>query len=142
MQRARGHLRHALEVCRENLAWLLQHDSRAYPTCGALYASLADLLREQNELDAAQSYAETAITHSDQELNPAVSIFSRLVLIRVKQGQRDWPQVWALMAEVSNLVEQHPDMMHDSILPALPRPVSIGRRCDSARAGLGLGTNC
>jgi LuxR family maltose regulon positive regulatory protein len=119
MQRARGLLRHALATAHENLAWLHHHSAAAYPTFGSLYLTLADLLREQNELDAAHRYAETAITHSDQELNPAISVFSRLVLMRIKQAQEDWPPVWALLAEVSALVEQHPEVLHRTILPAI-----------------------
>ena len=119
MQRARGSWRRALETCHENLAWLSQHGAAVYPTLGSLYLTLADLLREQNELDRARHYAETAIAHSDQELSPTVSIFSRLALMRVKQAQGDWPQVWLLMDEVVSLTQQHPNMLHSTILPAI-----------------------
>lgn len=119
MQRARGAWRHALETCHENLDWLRHHGAAVYPTLGGLYLTLADLLREQNELDRAHHYAETAIAHSDQELNPSVSIFSRLALMRVKQAQGDWPQVWLLMDDVASLIKQHPNMINSTTLPAI-----------------------
>jgi len=125
MQRARGSWRRALETCRENLDWLRRHGAAAYPTLGGLYLTLADLLREQNELDIAHRHAETAIAHSDQELNPSVSIFSRLALIRVKQAQGDWPQVWLLMEDVSSLIKEHPTMLHSTILPAITAQFQI-----------------
>ncbi|MEZ4663930.1 MAG: hypothetical protein R2911_40875, partial [Caldilineaceae bacterium] len=119
MQRTRGALNRALETGHENLAWLRQHGAFAYPTFGTLYLALADLLREQNQLESAHHYAQSAVTHSDQELNPSILIFSRLALIRVKQAQGDWPQVWQLMEDVASLTQQHPNLLHSTILPAM-----------------------
>jgi LuxR family maltose regulon positive regulatory protein len=119
MQRALGSLRLALSTCQEALAWVTQHSALVYPTVGGLYVNLADLLREQNELGAALRYAEEAVNHSNQEVNPALFIFSRLVLVRIKQAQGEWAQAWTLLHQVSALVEQHPAVIHRTLLPAI-----------------------
>jgi LuxR family maltose regulon positive regulatory protein len=119
MQRARGLLHLALATGRETLAWVAQHGAFVYPTFGGLYLNLADLLREQNELDAALRYAKEAVSRSDQEINPGLFIISRLVLIRIKQAQGDWPQAWSLLYEVSALTEKHPTVIHSTLLPAI-----------------------
>ena len=72
----------------EALVWVTQRDALAYPIVGSLYLNLADLLREQNELSVAEHYAQEAVAHSDQEVYPAaMSILSRLVLMRIKQAR-------------------------------------------------------
>jgi LuxR family maltose regulon positive regulatory protein len=119
MQRALGSLRLALATCQETLAWVTQRSALVYPTVGGLYLNLADLLREQNKLGAALRYAEEAVNHSSQEVNPALFIFSRLVLMRIKQAQGEWAQAWTLLRQISALVEQHPAVIHRALLPAI-----------------------
>ena len=125
MQRALGALGLALATCQEALAWITQHNALAYPIVGGLYLNLADLLREQNELDAAERTAQKAIAQSDQGLNPTLIVLSRLVLIRIKQAQGDWAEARTLLREVFTLAEQHPTVSHSTLLPALTAQLQV-----------------
>ncbi len=118
--RALGSARRAQTLCQDALTWVTQHNALAYPIVGGLYLNLADLLREQNDLVTAQQYAEIAVARTDQEVNPAsMFILSRLVLLRVKQAQGDWPSVWRLLQEVSQQVSKHPTIIPATLLAAI-----------------------
>lgn len=119
VQRAQGLLKRALTTCRDNLAWLAEHGALPYPTFSALYLQLADLLRERNSLAEAQHYAEMAIAHSDRGISPVMILLCRLGLMRIKQAQGDWPAVWPLLHEITSMVEQHPTVIHHTVLPAI-----------------------
>jgi LuxR family maltose regulon positive regulatory protein len=119
MQRARGALALALATIQASLVWAAQQGALVYPTFGGLYLNYADLHREKNELEVAQRYAEEAVMHSDQEVNPSLFIITRLVLLRIKQAQGDWARVASLLGEVTTLAQQYPGIIHNSLLQAL-----------------------
>jgi LuxR family maltose regulon positive regulatory protein len=119
MQCAHGALTRALAIVQASLAWAAQQGALVYPTFGGLYLNYADLHREKNELEVAQRYAEEAVMHSDQEVNPSLFIMTRLVLLRIKQAQGDWERVSSLLGQVSTLAQQHPGIIHDNLLQAL-----------------------
>jgi LuxR family transcriptional regulator, maltose regulon positive regulatory protein len=119
VQRALGSWRSARATCQQALVWLSERNALAFPIVGSLYLHLADLLREQGDLNTAQQYAEASLAHSNQEVNPGLYMTGYLVLMRVKQAQGDWPQVWTLWDAVSALAEQHPMMLPSSLLAAM-----------------------
>ena len=119
MQRALGLGRLARTTCEAALVWVTQQSADAYPIVGSLYLNLADLLREQNELGNGARHAKVAITQSDQGVNRHFIIISRLVMLRMKQAEGDWGQAWALLREVSTLAEQYPNVIHNTLLPAI-----------------------
>jgi LuxR family transcriptional regulator, maltose regulon positive regulatory protein len=134
MQRARGALRLAQTTCHTALAWMAGRGALIYPTYGGIYLNLADLHREQNDLVAAQRYAEEAVAYSDQEVNPSLYLISRLALIRLKQAQGDWPQVWSLLQHVTALAEQHPTIIHPTLLPAMTAQFQLGAQFQLSEA--------
>jgi len=138
MQRARGALRRALTTCQQTFAWAAQRGALVYPTYGGLYLNLADLLREQNDLVASLQYAEKAVSHSDQEVNPGLFIISRLALLRIRQAQGEWDQVWSLLQQVSTLAEQHPQVIHSTLLHAITAQLQATRATSAPKATDGL----
>lgn len=140
MQRARGALRLALTTCRETLAWMAQRGGLVYPTFGGFYLNLADLLREQNELDLALRYAQEAIAHSDQEINPSLFIISRLVLLRIHQARGEWAEAWRVLREVATLAAQHPAVIHNTLLPAITAQFQVAEGISSNEPALRLTT--
>lgn len=140
MQRALGALGLALATCQAALAWLKQQNALAYPIVGGLYLNLADLLREQNQLEAAQQTAQKAIEQSDQGLNPALIIFSRLVLLRVKQAQGDWAQARVVLRELATLAEQHPMVIHSTLLPAITAQLHVAESISASSSTPALET--
>jgi ATP/maltotriose-dependent transcriptional regulator MalT len=61
VQRAQGALHLAVATCRQALAWSAAQGAAPSPITGVLHLSLADLLREWNDLDEAQRHLTDGI---------------------------------------------------------------------------------
>jgi len=108
MQRVRGAVQLALTTCRQTFAWMVEHDAQAAPSSGGYwYMSMADLLREVNNLEAALRYATEGIALCDRGLNPYLRLCSHLVLARVKQAQGDLDGALDVVHQAVQLAQQH-----------------------------------
>jgi len=89
VQRARGALTAALETCTSALAWAARRGPSGRVDIGPLLASVADLHRERNDVDAALRYATDAVVASQQLGTPDQVALSTLVLSRARAAQGD-----------------------------------------------------
>jgi LuxR family maltose regulon positive regulatory protein len=83
LERRRGGLGRAAAACRQAIAWSNEH-GHPYPGVGMVYLTLADVLREWNDLDAALSAAQEGATFCariDDSLD--AKIYPRFVLARI-----------------------------------------------------------
>jgi LuxR family maltose regulon positive regulatory protein len=92
--RALGAWTRAISTCEEAIAWSAERHHPS-PVVGALYVTLAALLRERGQLDAALEAVTQGITLS-KELGATQQahfapwqMYGRLVLARIKQAQGD-----------------------------------------------------
>lgn len=132
MQRVQGAQRRAFITCQAALAWMIGQRVHSLPIVGTLYLALADLQRERNELALAQEHATVALTHLLKGISPHVLIFGHLVLLRVLQAQGQWAQAREQVRKVATLAEQHPTVIHRTLLSA------ISAQFDSAENSLAL----
>lgn len=119
MQRCRGALAEATATCQAALAWMAQRNALLYPSIGGLYCSLADILRERNELTTALRYATDAVTLADQGAVLYLVLVSRFILLRVKLALGDGVAAWALWREITTLAERLPTGVRMAPLPAV-----------------------
>lgn len=125
--RAQGRWREAITKCQEILGFMAEHGAQDFPSVSKLYTPLADLLREINELDKAQRYAEKSISYADRGTDPADAVFSRLVLARVKQAQKDWNGMSDLLGEVSSRMQKQPVLWSLALPPAVEAQFQVMR---------------
>jgi LuxR family maltose regulon positive regulatory protein len=113
--RAQGRWHEAITLCRETLEGM---DKRGEQGMSMVYYSLADLLREMNELEAARHYADKSILLADRSLNPGHTIFSYFVLAHVKQAQQEWDGALEILAQVSSWMQKQLGMWNLDLMPA------------------------
>jgi LuxR family transcriptional regulator, maltose regulon positive regulatory protein len=104
--RAQGRWREATAKYQEILGVMDERGAQDFPSMSRLYTSLADLMREMNDLDNAQRHAEKSIPYADRSANPADAISGRFVLARVKQAREEWNDALDLLGEVSARMQQ------------------------------------
>jgi LuxR family transcriptional regulator, maltose regulon positive regulatory protein len=107
IQRVRGALRQSSTTCEETLNWLAEQGAQAVPAAGGIYAILADLTYEQNELETARGYAEQALAHGERGVIPLLMAVSRFSLMQIQQAQGDWQGAWSTWRAAEQLIGQH-----------------------------------
>jgi hypothetical protein len=87
MERAAGHLGRAMATCRQAVAWSAERN-HPYPGVGMMHLALADILREQNDLDAALRLATEGADLCTQVKYPLdAQVYPRFVLARIEQAR-------------------------------------------------------
>jgi LuxR family maltose regulon positive regulatory protein len=88
MQVFQGHLGRAIEMYRQVLAW----SDHGIPQKGALmaHASLANVLCEQDRLDAAFAHVQSGIDQLEQVGGPGAALWLYRTLARVQQAKGNW----------------------------------------------------
>ena len=127
MTRAQGRWREATAKCQEILEVTDEWGAQDFPSVSRVYTSLADLMREMNDLDNAQRHAEKSIPYADRSANPADAIFGRFVLARVKQAQQEWNDALDLLGEVSTRMRHRPGLWSLALLPAVEAQFQVMR---------------
>jgi LuxR family maltose regulon positive regulatory protein len=88
IQAAEGHLGRAMEIYRQVLAW----SDHGIPQKGALvaHAGLANVLCEQDRLDAALAHVQSGINQLEQVGGPGAALWLYRALARVQQARGNW----------------------------------------------------
>ncbi len=100
-----GHLRQAVELCRQTLAW--GQAQPLPPAAGGVHVALGALLYEQNELDEAGRHLAEGLTLGEQAGDLAIVALGQLALTRVKQAQGDWTGALRLIRKTEQLARQY-----------------------------------
>lgn len=92
----RGHLDEATSLCRQGLD--LATERRWLPTYAGVLVqvALADLLREQNQLELAAQHLTDSIDRAIQNQQPGL-MMGYITLARVRQAQGDFSAAWAAL---------------------------------------------
>jgi len=88
-RRVQGKLRQAGEICRRALLWIAERGLKPIGSLAKLDASLSEILREQNELEEAQSRVQNAIAGMQNWNMPSDQLFAACVLIHIQESQGD-----------------------------------------------------
>jgi LuxR family transcriptional regulator, maltose regulon positive regulatory protein len=107
LQVARGQLHRAHQTYQEALARVEAEGGHVLPIAGEVYIVMGDLLREWNQLDAAESYLQRGLTLGEQGGIIDSILTSYLCLSRIKHSQRDLDQALKLIQQGSQLAQQH-----------------------------------
>ena len=119
VMRAQGRLHEAITLCQRIQEGVTQRGQQGFPPMSMLYTSLADLLREINELESARQYADKSVLLADRNTNPGHAIFSYFVLAHVKQARQEWDGALDVLGKVSSWMRQQPMMWYLDLLPAI-----------------------
>ncbi len=111
VQRARGQLRLAVTTGEQALAWSARHGAQLSPFGAGVHLSLADLLRERNDLDAAARHAATALELSMPLALLTSQMLSFLVLARVRRAQGDLDGALDALRKAKEFVRPHRDVV-------------------------------
>jgi LuxR family maltose regulon positive regulatory protein len=103
IQRARGALADAARTCDAALAWSARGGPVGRLDRGPLLASLADVLRERNDLEAALGWANEAVAECKRWGTPDQVALSTLVLGRVREAQGDLAGAQAALDDLAPL---------------------------------------
>lgn len=92
----RGHLDEAISLCQQGLD--LATERRWLPTYAGVLVqvALADLLREQNQLDMAAQHLNQSIDRAIQNQQPGL-MMGYITLARVRQAQGDFSAAWTAL---------------------------------------------
>jgi LuxR family maltose regulon positive regulatory protein len=119
VMRAQGRLHEAITLCQRTQEGITQRGQQGFPPVAMIYTSLADLLREINEMDAARYFADKSVLLADSSTNPGQAVFSYFVLAHVKQAQGNWDGALDVLEKVSSWMRQQPMMWYLDLLPAV-----------------------
>jgi LuxR family maltose regulon positive regulatory protein len=103
VQRAQGKLRLAADTCRRALEWAATQDVGDLPAVGGLQVSLADVLREWNELDEALRYAVDGLAIHMKSDFAGFAELGYLGVARVRQAQGNLEQSLEQIREARSL---------------------------------------
>jgi LuxR family maltose regulon positive regulatory protein len=84
-----GQLHRAAEICREALQLTSAPSARLLPLAGLARIGLGEVLRQQNDLDAAAGYLVEGIELGKPWRNPQILVDGHIALAWVKQAQGD-----------------------------------------------------
>jgi LuxR family transcriptional regulator, maltose regulon positive regulatory protein len=90
----RGHLNEATSLCQQGLDLAIERRWLATYAGVLVQVALANLLREQNQLDAAAQHLTQSIDRAIQNYQPGL-MMSYITLARVHQAQGDFQASWA-----------------------------------------------
>jgi LuxR family maltose regulon positive regulatory protein len=106
MEAAQGHLRRAMETCRQAIAWSAER-GHPYSGVGMIYLALADMLRERNELDPARQLAtEGAALCKRVEYELDAQIFPRRVLALIEEASGHLDVALQIVHEADALISR------------------------------------
>lgn len=103
IERGRGALHAAVATCGEALEWTERRGGVARINESMPLMSLADLLRERNELDAALGYATDALIRCQEWQRPDFVPLSTLVLARIRQARGELEEALNLYGELERM---------------------------------------
>jgi LuxR family maltose regulon positive regulatory protein len=106
VQRLYGGLGAAVATAREAIAWSERLGPATRANVTLVLISLADLLLEQGDLDAAEDCATDALARARRWASPDVLALSILVAARVRQARGDTDAALALCSELRGLAEE------------------------------------
>jgi len=100
--RMRGAHQHAITTCQDAIRWSAE---RRHPTpiVGLVQISLADLLRERHDLDAALRHADEGIAWCAQLPQIEYQLFGMLVLAHIKQARHDLDGALEVLRQAGDL---------------------------------------
>jgi LuxR family maltose regulon positive regulatory protein len=105
LERAQGHLRRAIVTCREAIAWSAER-GHPYPGVGIAYLDLADMTREQNDLDAASHLAEEGAAFCQQmDYDLDAKLYPGYVLARIEQAHGRLDVALEIFRETEELLQ-------------------------------------
>jgi ATP/maltotriose-dependent transcriptional regulator MalT len=109
LEMVQGKLHHAGETYRRALQLASEYEAQSgqpLPSAGAAYLGLADLLREWNELDVAQSQASTGIELGQLAQDWRVLTSGVLTLARIQQAQGDLDGAFRALDEAAQFARR------------------------------------
>ncbi len=102
-----GRLNAAAALAREGLEVAERHHATQTAMTGTLHASLASVLYQRNELDAAAQHLDTAFGLGERGVDPFVRMLNRVALARLRQAQGDLAAALQVVAEARSLADEH-----------------------------------
>ena len=103
IQRTRGAFHLAQATAQQCLDWLAEHGAANWPNACSLYANLAAIFREWNDLETASRRAERAVELTQRTASPPAMLSSLVELARVKEATGDWEQLSLLLDQLEHL---------------------------------------
>lgn len=101
-----GYLHQAAERYQQTLQDVTARDELLPPITGIIYAGLAELYREWNDLDQASQYAQKAIELGEQRNFPDALFQGYLALGRIEQGEGEFEAARRSFKEAERIVRQ------------------------------------
>jgi len=102
-----GRLGTAAGLAREGLAVAERRNASQTAMTGTLHASLASVLYERNELEAASQHLAIAMDLGDRGVDPFVRMLNRVALARLRHAQGDSAGALSAAAEARALAGEH-----------------------------------
>lgn len=124
--RLQGHLRDALRVYREGLAFVEAKGARTLGYTGRLLTAMAGALYDQNALDQAALLLEEAAALNQRWRNPNHLVFCYNYLARLRTAQGEFEQAEALLDQSAQVLRE------------LPVVASLVQALESARINLAI----
>ncbi len=94
----RGHLAEATALCQQGLDLAAERRWLATYAGVLVQVALADLLRQQNQLDAAAEHLAQSIDRAVETQQPGL-MMGYITLARVRQAQGDWAAAWGAIRQ-------------------------------------------
>jgi len=115
---AQGRLRQAADLCRQTIDSHLEHYPEPLPTLGHVYASLARVLYEWNDLAAAAAHLEQGVVLGEQTHLPSTLRFRACMLTRIRQIQETEQDVTPLSTQIREVARREQEVCDDADLTA------------------------
>jgi LuxR family transcriptional regulator, maltose regulon positive regulatory protein len=106
MQRARGSLDLTIATCQQTLAWATERGAETTFAAGFLLVTLADLLRERNDLAAAWRCANSGVAYAHQGAHPYLFMAGSLAQARLKLAMGELEEAFRFVGQVRQLADQ------------------------------------
>lgn len=110
-RRMQGRLREANETCRQALQKMTARGAFQFGSLAKLEVALAEVLREQNELEEAYRRVTGVMARMQAWTMPTDRIFAGLVLIHVQMAQGNYPAALETLREAKELKTAFPVLM-------------------------------
>jgi LuxR family maltose regulon positive regulatory protein len=106
MQRARGSLDLTIATCQQTLAWATERGAETTFAAGFLLVTLADLLRERNDLAAAWHCANSGVAYSHQGAHPYLFMAGTLAQARLKLAMGELEEALQFVDQLRRQADQ------------------------------------
>lgn len=107
MQRARGLLNLTIATCQQTLAWATERGAETTFAAGFLLVTLAELMRERNDLVAAWRCADSGVTYAHQGAHPYLFMAGTLAQARIKLALGEMDEAFQFVGQVRRLANQY-----------------------------------